>query len=130
MPLHSDGFFLTSNYLGCLLPGHHSGEEVVWLGHHLAMPLPAQLSSWIHKLYIYYVNCITYSLKLKLGSWKRDFSSVALSEVSSIIFYAPVERFFFSQYAKVFLTRIQGLRTDCKAHCGNVIVILDYVMCT
>ena len=68
-------------------------------------------------------------------SWKRDPSSVALPEVSSIVFFYPVKRFFFfHQHVKFFLTRIEGLRTedvvhctDCKAHWGNVIVILGYI---
>ena len=46
-----------ANYLvsPCLLPGHHGGEEVVWLGHHLAMFHPAQPFSWIHTLHMYQI---------------------------------------------------------------------------
>ena len=71
-------------------------------------------------------------------SWKSDPSSVALPEVSSIVFifvyFYPVKSFFFHQHVKFFLTRIKVLRTedvdhctDCKAHWGNVIVILGYI---
>ena len=67
-------------------------------------------------------------------SWKRDPSSVALPEVSSIVFFYPVKRVFSHQHVKFFLTRVEGLRTedvvhctDCKAHWGNVIVILGYI---
>ena len=49
-------------------------------------------------------------------------------------FFYPVKGFFFSINVKFFLTRIEGLRTedvvhctDCKAHWGNVIVILGYI---
>ena len=79
-------------------------------------------------------------------SWKRDPSSVALPEVSSIVlFFVFCFLFFFNLVKRVwvffsinmwnfFLTQIEGLRTedvvhctDCKAHWGNVIVILGYI---
>ena len=53
------------------------------------------------------------------------------------LLFSLFKRFFNSQHGKFFLTRIEGLRaehvihcTDCKAHSGNVIVILGYLNTT
>ena len=64
-----------------------------------------------------------------------DPSFVALPEASSIIFFvALLNRFFFHQHGKFFLTGVECLRTedvdhytDCRAHWGNVIVILGCI---
>ena len=49
-------------------------------------------------------------------------------------FFTPLFKVFFSHYGKFFITRIEGLKTqdvihctDCKAHWGNVIVILGCI---
>ena len=85
------------------------------------------------------MNCCSFLFTQHLlhfcPSWKRDPSTVALPEASSIVFFFySFKRFFFHQHVKFFLTRIEGLRTedvvhctDCKAHWGNVIVILGYI---
>ena len=144
-------FFLLLMILrGLPLPGHHGGEEVVWLRHHLAMPQPAQSFSRIHTPYIYYINCIRCSVNaicklwfccsvLRMRhllhvrpSWGRNPSSVALPEVYSV-FFPPVKFFFCSKWY-VFLTWNEGRRTEdvihctvCKAHSGTVIVIWGYI---
>ena len=108
----------------------------MWLGHHLAMPWPAQSSSWIHTLYIYLyqiflsiqlLNCdfavfSVHVTSIACMSWERDPFSVALPEVSSIFFF--LNFFFLSTYqkylhSKFVLTEIEGLRTDNVIHCAD-----------
>ena len=41
-------FYSWLSCVSCPRPGHHGGEEVVWLVQHLATPRPAQSPSWNH----------------------------------------------------------------------------------
>ena len=66
-------------------------------------------------------------------SWERDPSSVAPPQVS-FIFFSPLLKVCLTQYGRFFLNWIEGLRTEdvvlctnCKAHWGNVILILGYI---
>ena len=79
------------------------------------------------------VTCKLWFVALFCLSWKRDPSSVALSEVSFFLFFTLLKRSF-HQHGKFFLTRVECLRTenvvhctDCKAHWGNVIAIFIYI---
>ena len=61
---------------------------------------------------------------------------MGLPEVSSLVLLFTLLKvvFFFHQHVKFFPTRIVGVRAedvvhcaDCKAHGGNVILILSYI---
>ena len=45
-------FYYQLSCTACPIPGQRGREKVVWLGHQLAMPMPAHPSSWIHTLHI------------------------------------------------------------------------------
>ena len=113
-------------------------EEVVWLGHHVAMPRPATHFIYIIICFRYSVNatCKLWFVLLYMQhllhvclSWERDLSSAVLPEVSSTP-CVKILSFFFPSTWQVLLPSIKGLRTedvvhckDCKAHWGDVIVI-------
>ena len=60
--------------MACPPPGHHSREDVVWLGHHLDMPHPTKLSSWIHILHMHaYIISICLSKARHLGNTIHHF---------------------------------------------------------
>ena len=128
--------------MACPLPGHHSGEEVVWLRHHLAMSRSAQ-SSPGSTHFTYIIICVRLSVSATCKLWfccpvlymqhlkhvcpsrERDRSSVALCEISSIFSLLFNGR----EQGKFFLSQFKGLMfkdvvhcTDCKARWGNVVI--------
>ena len=107
------------------LPGQHGGEEVVWLGHHLAMPRPAQ-SPPGSKHFTYTIICVRYPFNAICKSdfvvlfctWNiycmlvrpgREIPPLWLFPWFLPSTHPPTERVF-SQYGKILLTQVEGPR--------------------
>ena len=89
--------------VACPLPGHHGGQEVMWLGHHLVMPRPAQSSPGsTHFTYICIRLSVNVTCKLYCSFCTRDIYCMSvlpgrgISPLWLFLMFLPL--FFFSFY--------------------------------